>query len=821
MRSDVARIIIRRPENSETGTWKAAWRKYSSGVWISKCARQRRLVPDICALSLIETAAPQRLSPRRGRFKVFRSCLSQKISAFKKCGFYIVEQLILNVVTQRESHMKNFLAQVIVGMGLLVSFTQTVSAQWIRTNGPYGGGYIQSLAKIGSTIIAGSGNGIFISTNNGTSWTAIDSGLVIQDAITSLAMSGNNLFAGTDCGVFLSTNNGTRWTAVSSGLPQTIYYGYTQQIFTYVNALAVSGQDLFAGTNYGVYLSTNNGASWTAVDSDLTPTVNALAVSDNAIFAGTANLGIYRSTNNGTSWTAVDSGITDSAYVFSLAVSGNNIFAGTSNGVFLSTNNGTSWKAVDSGLPSFTYVNALAVSGNTIFAGMSTGIFVSTNKGTSWTAIDAGLTETYILSLAASGDTIFAGSDGNGVFLSTNNGAHWSAVGLPIADVRSLAVSGGTIFAGSDFGVSFSINNGASWSVVDSVNGVSWSAGDSMLINTWVNALAVSDNSIFAGTFGEGIFRSTNNGTSWTALDSGLGDSDVQCLAVNGKNIFAGTPGGVFLSTNNGTSWTAETTGLPGNITFYDVYCLAVSGNNIFAGTYDGGVFLSTNNGKSWTAVNSGLTIEGISVNCLTVSGNSIFAGTEGGVFLSTNNGTSWTGLGSSGPSEVNALAVSGNNIFAGNHIGIWLLTNNGPYWTLVDSGLTDAYCWSLAVRGDTLFAGTDRTGVWYRPIPEMTTGVINDKPQRAMLNQENLSIRSPNHGSSDATIEFSLPHSDKVTVTVYNLSGHQIASLVNKIFSQGSHSITWNTRNLAAGCYTVRLRTGSNTYVKSVPIFR
>jgi hypothetical protein len=290
---------------------------------------------------------------------------------------------------------------------------------------------------------------------------------------------------------------------------------------------------------------------------------------------------------------------------------------------------------------------------------------------------------------------------------------------------------------------------------------------------------------------------------------------------VNGKNIFAGTPGGVFLSTNNGTSWTAETTGLPGNITFYDVYCLAVSGNNIFAGTYDGGVFLSTNNGKSWTAVNSGLTIEGISVNCLTVSGNSIFAGTEGGVFLSTNNGTSWTGLGSSGPSEVNALAVSGNNIFAGNHIGIWLLTNNGPYWTLVDSGLTDAYCWSLAVRGDTLFAGTDRTGVWYRPIPEMTTGVINDKPQRAMLNQENLSIRSPNHGSSDATIEFSLPHSDKVTVTVYNLSGHQIASLVNKIFNQGSHSITWNTRNLAAGCYTVRLRTGSNTYVKSVPIFR
>jgi hypothetical protein len=57
-----------------------------------------------------------------------------------------------------------------------------------------------------------------------------------------------------------------------------------------------------------------------------------------------------------------------SSYVFSLAVSGTNLFAGTDGGVFLSTNNGTSWTAASTGFTN-TDVYALAVSGTNIFAG--------------------------------------------------------------------------------------------------------------------------------------------------------------------------------------------------------------------------------------------------------------------------------------------------------------------------------------------------------------------------------------------------------------------------------------------------------------------
>ncbi|MCK7525725.1 MAG: hypothetical protein MZV64_53015 [Ignavibacteriales bacterium] len=53
-----------------------------------------------------------------------------------------------------------------------------------------------------------------------------------------------------------------------------------------VKALAVSDTNLFAGTDSGgVFLSTNNGLSWTAVNEGLTNSViNALIVNDKACF---------------------------------------------------------------------------------------------------------------------------------------------------------------------------------------------------------------------------------------------------------------------------------------------------------------------------------------------------------------------------------------------------------------------------------------------------------------------------------------------------------------------------------------------------------
>jgi hypothetical protein len=68
-------------------------------------------------------------------------------------------------------------------------------AQWVQTNGPYGG-MIISFAVSGTNLFAGTGDGVFLSTDNGTSWTIVNNGLTSTN-VSALAVSGTNLFAGT------------------------------------------------------------------------------------------------------------------------------------------------------------------------------------------------------------------------------------------------------------------------------------------------------------------------------------------------------------------------------------------------------------------------------------------------------------------------------------------------------------------------------------------------------------------------------------------------------------------------------------------------
>jgi photosystem II stability/assembly factor-like uncharacterized protein len=137
-----------------------------------------------------------------------------------------------------------------------------------------------------------------------------------------------------------------------------------------------------------------------------------------------------------------------------------------------------------------------------------------------------------------------------------------------------------------------------------------------------VQCLAVKTIKIFAGTWGGGVYFSTNNGTNWTQVNNGLPNTTVLSLTVSGSNIFAGTDSGVFLSTNNESNWAQVNNGLTNSC----VFSFAVDGNNIFAGTYGGGVFLSTNNGSNWTQVG----LSSITVYSLAASGTDIFAGTWG-----------------------------------------------------------------------------------------------------------------------------------------------------------------------------------------------
>jgi hypothetical protein len=87
------------------------------------------------------------------------------------------------------------------------------------------------------------------------------------------------------------------------------------------------------------------------------------------LFAGGDPFGVYRSTNNGATWTLVNNGLTDLRITSLVSPDGTNLFAGGAGGVYLSTDNGNNWTSVGTGLTTGVFSLAVSADGLTLVAG--------------------------------------------------------------------------------------------------------------------------------------------------------------------------------------------------------------------------------------------------------------------------------------------------------------------------------------------------------------------------------------------------------------------------------------------------------------------
>ena len=307
-----------------------------------------------------------------------------------------------------------------------------------------------------------------------------------------------------------------------------------------------------------------------------------------------------------------------------------------------------------------------------------------------------GLTAPFVLSFAAnaSGD-IFAGTYfGNGVFRSTDDGDSWNEKnnGLIATEVRTIAAQG----------------------PIPRIHSPNINAADF----------------IFAGTYGRGMFRSTDSGQNWDQIRNGLlrfmkalslsassahkvsSYENVTIRATNPSgHIFAGTyfGGSVFRSTDNGDSWTPVKNGLDcGNI--WSLVIIPVG--TMFVGTAGcgTGVYHSTDNGDSWTLANIGLTSTDVAALAVNGSNYHVFAGTHsimgkgGGMFRSTDNGDTWTGQnGGFTARDVNSVVINPiGHIFAGAAGGVFRSMNDADQWSDVSSVLLPPgeNVWAVATGG-------------------------------------------------------------------------------------------------------------------------
>ena len=74
-----------------------------------------------------------------------------------------------------------------------------------------------------------------------------------------------------------------------------------------------------------------------------------------------------------------------------------------------------------------------------------------------------------------------------------------------------------------------------------------------------------SSGTIYAATYGAGVFKTSDGGSNWTGCDTtNMTNLNVVSLSIdpNGK-LYAGTEAGVFVSADGCSTWTEMSNGLP------------------------------------------------------------------------------------------------------------------------------------------------------------------------------------------------------------------------------------------------------------------
>ncbi len=74
-----------------------------------------------------------------------------------------------------------------------------------------------------------------------------------------------------------------------------------------------------------------------------------------------------------------------------------------------------------------------------------------------------------------------------------------------------------------------------------------------------------------------------------------------------------------------------------------------------------------------------------------------------------------------------------------------------------------------------------------------------------------------PNPFNPSTMISFDIMEMDKVSLKIYDLTGRQVASLINRPMAPGYHQITWNPGLLPSGVYLVELTTGGRSFNQKI----
>ncbi|HQQ76419.1 MAG TPA: hypothetical protein PLB01_03615 [Thermoanaerobaculia bacterium] len=585
---------------------------------------------------------------------------------------------------------------------------RTAAAAWTALGPPIPAieGAVAVHPASGTVYVGTFGGGILKSLDGGATFAAANRGLSdLALGVTSLAMDPTDpdvvVVASAGGGIFRTSDGGRTWSptsdvdtnvvsvAVDPLDPRVWYAGYG------------------VGSSASLSKSTDRGATWVKSDAGIPPTTIWSIAPDphraGVVYAASGDSGAFKSVDGGTTWAA----LAVQPVVWAIAVDPTRpdvVYAGVNgDGVFKSTDGGATFTRV--GSPDAGVVLALAVdptAPDRVWAGtISGGLAVTEDGGVTWRPTSVRSGNVLSLTVTADGD-VWAGTGADGVL--TTSGGDADVPGLPARRRRyrlrragldalsainaqnavSLSVdprdSSRLMLSTNDGGLLDSRDGGRSWSqagrgflsrasrravfdprkpariLVGSFNGGGLYVSDdgganwtrrvfgSPGVYVWISAVDPLTGTIWAGTRGEGLWRSVDDGAHFTRVTS-LTMPQVRAIAVDAARpgrVLVGGNTGIWRSTDGGASFKRSSTTFTLSLTVDPL-----DPDVIWAAAQTAGVSRSTDGGLTFSPRSSGMTFTRMSRSGVVAVDPSnpsvVYAATEGGgVFKSRDAGASW-----------------------------------------------------------------------------------------------------------------------------------------------------------------------------------
>ncbi len=103
----------------------------------------------------------------------------------------------------------------------------------------------------------------------------------------------------------------------------------------------------------------------------------------------------------------------------------------------------------------------------------------------------------------------------------------------------------------------------------------------------------------------------------------------------------------------------------------------------------------------------------------------------------------------------------------------------------------------------------------------EVGASAIDDGYTTGVVTEYGLSQNYPNPFNPATTIRYQLVQSGEVYLSVFDITGREIAILVNGVQAAGEHEVEFSAANLSSGVYMYRLTAGDQTFIKKMMLVK